>query len=73
MEPASAASVAGLLKCRSGSRCDACPMTGVADGARVVLTVTGHGLKDPDVAKDQIGGVLSSPALRDDVLRVIGL
>jgi threonine synthase len=48
-------------------------MAGIAEGARVVLTVTGHGLKDPDVAKDQIGGVLSAAARRDDVLRVIGL
>jgi threonine synthase len=73
VEPASAASVAGLLKCQSASRCATCPMAGIAEGARVVLTVTGHGLKDPDVAKDQIGGVLSAAARRDDVLRVIGL
>jgi len=73
VEPASAASVAGLLKCQSASRCATCPMAGIAGGARVVLTVTGHGLKDPDVAKDQIGGVLSAAARRDDVLRVIGL
>ncbi|MEA2900125.1 MAG: threonine synthase [Actinomycetota bacterium] len=42
-EPASAASVAGLLK------------VGVADGVRtVVCTLTGHGLKDPDRAIAQI-------------------
>ncbi|MGH9266456.1 MAG: threonine synthase, partial [Acidimicrobiales bacterium] len=42
-EPASAASVAGLLK------------VGVPEGARtVVCTLTGHGLKDPDRAIAEI-------------------
>jgi threonine synthase len=45
-EPASAASVAGLL--RYG-----------ADGARrVACVLTGHGLKDPDTALNQAGGVI---------------
>jgi len=49
VEPASAASVAGLLKCLGGDRCAACPFaSALRPGARVVLTVTGHGLKDPD-------------------------
>ncbi|HEY7858000.1 MAG TPA: threonine synthase [Candidatus Nanopelagicales bacterium] len=42
VEPASAASVAGLLKCHEAGLLDA--------GQRVVCTVTGHGLKDPDWA-----------------------
>jgi threonine synthase len=41
-EPASAASVAGLLK------------VGVPAGSKVVCTLTGHGLKDPDVVIGQI-------------------
>jgi threonine synthase len=41
-EPASAASVAGLLK------------VGAPPGATVVCVLTGHGLKDPDVAIGQI-------------------
>ena len=41
-EPASAASVAGLLK------------IGAPEGATVVCTLTGHGLKDPDRAIAQI-------------------
>jgi threonine synthase len=41
-EPASAASVAGLLK------------SSVAPGSVVVCVLTGHGLKDPDVAIGQI-------------------
>jgi threonine synthase len=41
-EAASAASVAGLMK------------TGVHEGAKVVCVLTGHGLKDPDLAISQI-------------------
>jgi threonine synthase len=41
-EPASAASVAGLLK------------HGVPEGSTVVCVLTGHGLKDPDIAIGQI-------------------
>jgi threonine synthase len=52
-EPASAASVAGLLKYG-------------ADGAeRIVCVLTGHGLKDPDVALEQVGAVVPcEPELR---------
>lgn len=42
VEPASAASVAGLLKTAADGR--------LPKGAVVVCTVTGHGLKDPDTA-----------------------
>jgi threonine synthase len=47
VEPASAASVAGLLKCLSSGRCTTCPLP-LRTGGKVVLTVTGHGLKDPE-------------------------
>jgi threonine synthase len=54
-EPASAASVAGLL--RYG-----------ADGAeRVVCVLTGHGLKDPQTALDQAGAVVPCEADIDAV------
>jgi threonine synthase len=46
VEPASAASVAGLM------------VHGAGDAERVVCVCTGHGLKDPDTALDQVGGVL---------------
>jgi threonine synthase len=42
VEPSSAASVAGLLQARESGA--------IAPGERVVCTVTGHGLKDPDWA-----------------------
>ena len=47
VEPASAASVAGLMKCLSSERCATCPLA-IRSGGKIVLTVTGHGLKDPD-------------------------
>ncbi len=46
-EPASAASVAGLL------------VHGAPEGAeRIVCVLTGHGLKDPQVALEQSGSVV---------------
>lgn len=46
VEPASAASVAGLLKAAAAGL--------VQRGERVVCTVTGHGLKDPQRAIDEV-------------------
>jgi threonine synthase len=60
-EPASAASVAGLIKYG-------------ADGAeRVACVLTGHGLKDPDAALEQAGAVLPcEPQLRAIERAVLG-
>ncbi len=72
VEPASAASIAGLLKsldtsCASRAyHADRFP-----EGSKIVCTVTGHGLKDPDVAKDQCGGVIPAKAERSEILRLI--
>jgi threonine synthase len=59
-EPASAASVAGLLA------------HGAGGARRVVCVLTGHGLKDPAVALDQAGAVITCaaelPALEEAVL-----
>ena len=44
-EPASAASLAGLVRAREQGL--------VEEGARVVCILTGHGLKDPDTAVAQ--------------------
>jgi threonine synthase len=46
-EPASAASVAGLLRYGAGG------------ARRVACVLTGHGLKDPQTALDQAGGVIA--------------
>lgn len=69
VEPASAASVAGLLKCHSGSRCGACPFSSaLRPGSKVVLTVTGHGLKDTETAV-KFGGF--TPAEADASLAAV--
>jgi len=50
-EPASAISIAGLLRdVRAGK---------IASGSRVVCTLTGHGLKDPDIALKQAGATVT--------------
>lgn len=53
VEPASAASVAGLLKAVEDGW--------VAKGSTVVCTVTGHGLKDPDTALRDVPTVTPLP------------
>ena len=66
VEPASAAGIAGLLKCHAAG--------GVPDGSTVVATVTGHGLKDPGVAVENslAESTVVDPDL-DSVLAAIGL
>jgi threonine synthase len=71
VEPASAASIAGLLKCLSDARSARYPLSEIPEGSRIVCTVTGHGLKDPDVAKDQCGGVIPAKAEKGEILRLI--
>jgi threonine synthase len=60
-EAASAASVAGLLK------------TGVPSGATVVCVLTGHGLKDPDLALRVISVPVTVEAEYSAVLNALGL
>lgn len=71
VEPASAASIAGLMKCTGDDRPADCPVPRIPDGSRVVCTVTGHGLKDPDVAKDAISGIVTARAEKDAILRLL--
>jgi threonine synthase len=60
-EAASAASVAGLIK------------TGAPDDATVVCVLTGHGLKDPDLAISQISVPTTVEADYAAVLKALGL
>ncbi len=53
VEPASAAGVAGVLRLADEGR--------VPAGARIVITVTGHGLKDPQWALKGLDGVEVAP------------
>ncbi len=48
VEPASAASVAGLLKCIESGK--------IEEGSRVICITTGHGLKDPDIVVERFKG-----------------
>jgi threonine synthase len=54
-EPASAASVAGLLKSCENPPDGVEPGSRVADDSTIVCTLTGHGLKDPELAVEQGG------------------
>ena len=71
VEPASAASIAGLFKC-CPSEVGAKSLVEIPDGSRVVCTVTGHGLKDPDSILHSMDNVESVPAEIDKVRRAIG-
>ncbi|MEA3213036.1 MAG: threonine synthase [Chthoniobacter sp.] len=71
VEPASAASIAGLFKCLGPAPCATCPFPRIDPGSRIVCTVTGHGLKDPDIAKEQCGAVIPAKAEKSAILRLI--
>ena len=65
MEPASAATVAGLIKMIKGGRFE--------PGSTLVLTLTGHGLKDPDTALESATRPTTVPPRVDAVLGQLGL
>ncbi|MCX6967687.1 MAG: threonine synthase [Verrucomicrobia bacterium] len=71
VEPASAASIAGLMKCVQGME-PAFNFGRVPDGSNIVCTVTGHGLKDPDVAKEQCKGIIAAKAEKSAIMALIG-
>ena len=72
VEPASAASIAGLFKC-CDSREAACSFREIPKRSRIVCTVTGHGLKDPDVIIRQLKELKPIAATVSDVRRAIAL
>jgi threonine synthase len=72
VEPASAATIAGLFKC-CDSKEAACSFRKIPEASRIVCTVTGHGLKDPDVIMRQLEDLKPVDANGRDVLRAIGL
>jgi len=65
VEPASAASVAGLLKMHAAGR--------VPRGARIVCTVTGNGLKDPHWALEMATDPIRIPVNADAAAEAIGI
>ena len=62
-EPASAVSVAGLMRDIKSGR--------VKEGCTVVCTLTGHGLKDPDTAIAQCAAPVTVDAERSEIERLI--
>ena len=72
VEPASAASIAGFFKC-----CDsddaAYSFQKIREASRIVCTVTGHGLKDPDVIIGRMKELRPIAATVTDVRRAIEL
>ena len=62
-EPASATSVAGVLKSLAQGR--------IPEGATIVCTLTGHGLKDPDTAIAQSTRPVTVEASREAIEQVI--
>jgi threonine synthase len=72
VEPASAASIAGLFKC-CDSRDAACSFQQIREASRIVCTVTGHGLKDPEVITGQMKELKPIAATITDVRRAIEL
>ena len=72
VEPASAASIAGLFKC-CDSKDAAYSFQKIPEESRIVCTVTGHGLKDPDVITSTTKELKSVPATLNAVQRAIEL
>jgi threonine synthase len=72
VEPASAASIAGLFKC-CDSKEAAYSSQKIPGQSRIVCTVTGHGLKDPEVITAQMKELKSVPATLSAVRRAIEL
>jgi threonine synthase len=71
-EPASAAAIAGLFKC-CDSREAAYPFQKIPETSRIVCTVTGHGLKDPDAVLRCLTELKPVAPTANDVRRAMDL
>src|SRR5438093_6595531 len=71
VEPASAASIAGLFKCCESHEA-AYSFQNIPEATRTVCTVTGHGLKDPDAIIQRMEELKPVAATTNDVRRAIG-
>src|SRR6266542_3079817 len=72
VEPASAASIAGLFKCCESHEA-AYSFQKIPEASRIVCTVTGHGLKDPDAIIQRMEELKPAAATTNDVRRAIRL
>ena len=71
VEPASAAPIAGLFKSSDPARKPAYLFANLPAGSRIVCTLTGHGLKDPDVVSDEVEQKVIQPN-EHEVLQAFG-
>ena len=70
VEPASATSIAGLFKCCESEEASR-SFKKIPEGSRIVCTVTGHGLKDPDIIVQRTTALKPVAANIDNVRRAI--
>ncbi|MEP7078304.1 MAG: threonine synthase [Chthoniobacterales bacterium] len=71
VEPASAAPIAGLFKICDAAGASRYRRDQIQDGSALVCTVTGHGLKDPDIVLQGAAAITPVPADTDAVLRAL--
>ena len=72
VEPASAASIAGLFKCLGDNSYEDCPFATVPEGSLVVCTVTGHGLKDSEIILKADMPIMKAGANKAQILHQLG-
>jgi threonine synthase len=72
VEPASAAAIGGLFKCCDSNEA-VYSFRKIPEGSRIVCTVTGHGLKDPDVIMQRMKELKPVAATLNAVRRAIEL
>src|SRR6476660_1436542 len=70
VEPASAAAIAGLFKCCDSTEA-AYSFRTIPEASRIVCTVTGHGLKDPDPIIQQMNDLKPVAPTVNDVRRAM--
>jgi threonine synthase len=71
VEPASAASIAGLFKCLRQVGGDTSPIPKIPDEATVVCTLTGHGLKDVAAILNDKMKPIAAPADKTAILSIL--
>jgi threonine synthase len=72
VEPASAAPIAGFMRASLTKSSGHFSVDQIPDGSRIVCTVTGHGLKDPEAISCVVAAPRPVPPNDDAVLRALG-
>lgn len=71
VEPASATAIAGLLKCSGDAPCARCPFSELGEARTIVVTLTGHGLKDVSAILDRCAAPVQAPASKAAILEIL--